>query len=527
MARCRPPRGDAADVVTTTDPERLASYLTDAARVPGGHTPAVSLPASERAIAALLAADAPALVIGAQSSLTGGATPRGERIISTARLTAVGPYTPGSVTAGAGVVLADLAAALAARGQWYPPLPTYAGATVGGSVATNAAGAATFKYGATRAWVRGLTVVLADGGVLDLVRGEVTASPEGHFEVVGVDGTVRRIDVPGYRMPAVRKLAAGYYAAPEMDLVDLFVGAEGTLGVVTAVTLAVLDAVPAWFTALIPCRSEGAALALADDLRRAAASAAAIDVAALEWLDARAAALVRADPTAAALAAPLPPAAGAVLLQVALPAHLDADAAAADIARANDPSSDTMLGRLYRLLERRGVLAAAIPALPGDAAGRERLFALREAVPQAVNRLVGAAQRRIDPTLAKAGGDVIVAPEHLRTLLAQIHAELAARDLDYAIWGHLSDGNLHPNVVPRRPGDGAAAAAAELAIGRAAVALGGSPLSEHGVGRNPVKQALLRSLYGDVGIAAMRRVKQALDRRGILAPGVIFAAGSV
>ncbi|MCC6847839.1 MAG: FAD-binding oxidoreductase [Deltaproteobacteria bacterium] len=530
VARCRPPRGDAADVVTTSDPERLASYLSDAARVSGGHSPAVSFPASEAAVAALLAANAPVLVVGAQSSLTGGATPRGEHLLSTARLTAIGPVAPGSVTVASGAVLADLARTLAAHGQWYPPMPTYDGATVGGSIATNAAGAATFKYGATRAWVRALTVVLADGGVLEIARGEVTASPAGHFEIVAVDGASRRLDVPAYRMPAVRKLAAGYYAAPGMDLVDMFVGAEGTLGVVTSATLAVGDEVPAWFVALVPCRSEAAALALADDLRRAAAATAAafVDVAAVEWLDARSLGLVRTDAATARLASPLPPdAASAVLLQVALPPELDAGTAAAHVARAHDPTSDTMLGRLCRLLERHGALADAVPALPGDDAGRERLFALREAVPQAVNRLVGQAQRALDPTLAKSGGDLIVPAERLAELVERARAELAARDLDHAIWGHLSDGNLHPNVLPRRAGDGARAAAAQLAIGRAAIALGGSPLSEHGVGRHPVKQTLLRALYGDAGVAAMRRLKRALDPRGILAPGVIFPSGSV
>ncbi|MCC6764431.1 MAG: FAD-binding oxidoreductase [Deltaproteobacteria bacterium] len=532
VARCRPARGDAADVVTTSDPERVASYLTDAARVPGGHTPAVSFPGSEAAVAALLAAGAPVLAVGAQSSLTGGATPRGERLLSTARLTAIGPAAPGSVTVAPGVVLADLARTLAARGQWYPPMPTYDGATIGGSIATNAAGAATCKYGATRAWVRALTVVLADGGVLEIARGEVAASPTGHFEIVGVDGATRRVDVPAYRMPPVRKLAAGYYAAPGMDLVDLFVGAEGTLGVVTSATLAVLNEVPAWFVALAPCRSEAVALALADDLRRAAAPTAAapvdVDVAAVEWLDARSLALVRADGATARFASPLPAdAAAAVLLQVALPPDVDAATAATHLARARDPASDTMLGRLCRLLERHGVLADAVPALPGDDAGRARLFALREAVPQAVNRLVGAAQRAIDPALAKSGGDVIVPAERLAELVERARAELAARDLDHAIWGHLSDGNLHPNVLPRRAGDGARAAEAQLAIGHAAIALGGSPLSEHGVGRSPVKQALLAALYGDAGVAAMRRVKRALDPRGILAPGVIFPSGSV
>jgi D-lactate dehydrogenase (cytochrome) len=426
-----------------------------------------------------------------------------------------------------GVVLATLADTLAGRGLWYPPIPTYDGATVGGTIATNAAGAATFKYGATRAWVRALTIVLAGGGVLEIARGEVTASPDGHFEIVGLDGRSQRIAVPTYRMPPVRKLAAGYHAAPGMDLIDLFIGAEGTLGVVTGAALGLMAPAPACFVGLTPCPDEPAALHLADDLRRAARPGG-IDVAAIEWLDDRSLELLRDDGTIAALGLTLPSAArGAVLFQVALPPDVDATSAATDIARADDPTSDTMLGRLCRLLAAHGVLASTLPALPGEVARRSALFALREAVPQAVNRRVAEAQRAIDPALGKSGGDVIVPLDRLGELVTRSRAILEELELDHAVWGHLSDGNLHPNVIPHRSEDGPRAAAAQLAIGSTAIALGGSPLSEHGVGRHPVKQELLRRLYGESGVAAMRNVKRALDPRDVLAPGVIFAPGSV
>lgn len=529
VARCRPPRGSANAVRHVTDPTLLASFLSDAAHVPGGFTAAASIPESEAAIAALLTTASTVLPIGAQSSLTGGATPRGEHVLSMASFQEIDSGGSDAVVVGAGVVHAELGRALASRRRWYPPAPTYDGASVGGTIATNAAGAATFKYGPTRSWVRALTVVLANGGVLDLARGAVTASPQGHFEIVGLDGERLRIEIPAYRMPKVRKLAAGYYAAPGMDLIDLFIGAEGTLGVVTQATLGVLAPPPAWFVGLTPCRSEPAAFALADALRTAACSKTSfIDVAAVEWIDAHALALLRVDGTPARLGLTLPADADSlVLFQIAVPSDLDSETAATQLAAADDPTSDTMLGRLCRLLDRHGVLETTIPALPGDDAERNRLFDLREAVPIAVNRRIADAQRTIDPRIAKSGGDVVVPVDRLAELVARARAVCEAHGLEHAVWGHLSDGNLHPNVLPRRAGDHARAAEAQLAIGRAAMDLGGSPLSEHGVGRSPVKQALLRSLYGDDGIAAMRRVKHALDPRGVLAPGVIFPLRSV
>jgi D-lactate dehydrogenase (cytochrome) len=90
------------------------------------------------------------------------------------------------------------------------------------------------------------------------------------------------------------------------------------------------------------------------------------------------------------------------------------------------------------------------------------------------------------------------------------------------VWGHISDGNVHPNVLPRSYDDVVQGKAAILEFGREVARLGGCPLAEHGVGRNPVKQALLRQLYGDAGIEQMRAVKRALDPEWKLAPGVIF-----
>ena len=121
---------------------------------------------------ALVAGAAHVLPVGAQSSLTGGATPRGDVVLSTRALTAVDLLSDYRVRVGAGVPLAELQRVLAAHGLYYPPVPTYDGAFVGGTIATNAAGAATFKYGSTRRWVEGLTVVLADGSVLTIERGQ-------------------------------------------------------------------------------------------------------------------------------------------------------------------------------------------------------------------------------------------------------------------------------------------------------------------------------------------------------------------
>src|SRR5688500_20107202 len=109
----------------------------------------------------------------------------GERLISTAKLDRITGRSPGTVTVEAGVTIETLQRFLAAHDAWFPPAPTFTGATAGGIVATNAAGAATFKYGSTRQWVQGITVVLSDGSVMTLSRGDRRAA-EGVLDIAGV-----------------------------------------------------------------------------------------------------------------------------------------------------------------------------------------------------------------------------------------------------------------------------------------------------------------------------------------------------
>ncbi|MBA2356039.1 MAG: FAD-binding oxidoreductase [Acidobacteria bacterium] len=524
----RRPRGESSPDLFDRSPESVAAHLEDAAHYPGGHADAVARPRTERDVADVLAAGVPVLAVGAQSSLTGGATPAGSIVLSTVRLSEVGTPIDDRNRAGAGVPLATLQGSLAVHGLEFPPVPTYLGATVGGVVATNAAGAATFKYGTTRDWVAGLTVVLAGGDVLDLLRGEHLLDGGGVFVIEGPAGR-REVPVPTYRMPDVTKRSAGYHAAPGMDLVDLFIGAEGTLGVITSALLQVTAARAGLCYALVPVDDEPHAMALVGDLRTisqqswASGDPAGIDVAAIEHMDRRSLEILREDGADRKYEVSWPDQAGLLLLvQLELPLLSQAEAYDQISSALDEDAPDTALVRFCRLLDRHGVLDDSELALPGDRKRADQLLGVREAVPAGVNARVGRARRDIDPRIAKTAADMVVPFDRFAEMMTIYRDGFARRGLDVATWGHVSDGNVHPNVLPRSYEDVEQGRAAILEFGVEVARLGGCPLAEHGVGRHPVKQALLRQLYGDEGIAQMRRVKQALDPQDVLAPGVLF-----
>ena len=530
--RARAPRGTprAARVLAVQrDPDVLAAFLEDAAHFPGGHADGLIAATSETDISQALAGSTPVLPIGAQSSLTGGATPMGEVVLSTNRLNHILEIRADAVRVEAGVTLVDLERALRQAGRYYPPAPTFMGAYVGGTIATNAAGAATFKYGTTRDWVSALTVVLPGGGVLDIERGAVIAHADGYFDIVVSDRTIR-VPVPRYRMPQTAKLSAGYFAAPAMDLIDLFIGSEGTLGVVTEATLRVLPVRPAMCLAFVPFALRAGALAFVRQVRCLARDTwrthdpNGIDVSAIEHMDARCLELIREDGVDRNQGVTIP--AGtemALLVTLELPPGTSGARAYEEIGSAREPdAADGPLRRFCRLLDAAGVLDEVEVAVPGDDARASQLLAVREAVPASVNQRVGRAKQTIDTAIEKTAADMVVPFDRLEELLTAYETAFGARGLDVAIWGHISDGNLHPNVIPRSLADVQNGKAVILELGREAIRLGGAPLAEHGVGRNRVKQRLLEQLYGREGIEEMRAVKQAIDPEWKLAPGVLF-----
>src|SRR6267142_1093410 len=231
-----------------SNPDEIQSFLSDASHMLEGHAERVVFPERAQEVAEILQTatrdKTPVTVSGAGTGTVGGRIPFAGIVLATDKLNQIKSIVHedqgGRAVAEAGVRLADFQRVVESSDLFYPPDPTERSCFLGGTVATNASGARTFKYGPTRNYVKRLKIVLATGDVIDLRRGKLRADPQGKIQIPLASGNLIEAQLPTYQMPKTRKHASGYYVAPEMDVLDLFIGSEGTLGVIVEIETSLL-----------------------------------------------------------------------------------------------------------------------------------------------------------------------------------------------------------------------------------------------------------------------------------------------
>ena len=398
----------------------------------------------------------PVTVSGAGTGLTGGRVPSGGWLLSLSRFQRL-DIEAGCAWAGAGVSLNDVQAAAARTRQFYAPDPTEWTASVGGSIATNASGSRSFRFGSTRKHVLALTVALMDGSVRTFRRGEA------------VD-----FDVPALPIPATTKYTAGYVLRPCMDWVDLFIGSEGTLGVVLEAKLQLLPVPDDLLAGVVFFADDAAALDAVDEWRSIPS------LRMLEYFDRNSLQFLRARYPE------VPENAGAALLVE--DENADADAWVERI-----PDGDSW----FALSDK----------------DRERFRRFRHALPEMVNETM---HRR---GFLKLGSDFAVPFARNREMLAFYHSRLAG--MDYVVFGHIGDAHVHVNVLPNSQAQFERGKELMVEFARKAVELGGTVSAEHGLGKR--KAGLLEIQFSAAEIEAMKQVKRRLDPQWLLGQGTLFA----
>lgn len=402
-----------------------------------------------RVVRACVKHGVPLTPVGARSGKSGGSLPiQGGVSMSLERMNRIVALRPGdlTVTVQPGVLLGDLQKAVDAADLFYPPDPNSAAyCTLGGNIAENAGGPSALKYGVTRDYVLGLEWVLPSG---DVVR-------VGRQTIKGV---------------------AGY------DLVGLFVGSEGTLGVATEITLKLIPKPRVVMTALLPFTDVIAAAQAVN-----AVLLGGLLPRCLELLDDVALDAVKGK------GVPFPEGAGAVII--------------AEVDGSSEEGVFHELNQLASIARQHGSLDAQIAV---DRDQRERLWATR--------RMVSPALRELQKY--KFSEDIVVPRSKVPEAIARFKAIGAELGLTVATYGHAGDGNLHTNVLYRSPADRPRVDQALSRLMEATVSLGGTITGEHGVGI--AKKKFLSLEQSARVIELQRALKVMIDPHVILNPGKIF-----
>ena len=472
-----------------SNPDEIESFLSDASFIRDGHAERVVLPENIDQVSEILAQAnrdrVPVTVSGAGTGTVGGRVAFGGIVLATDKLNHIKSIVHetggGHAVVEAGVILSDLQRAVDQEGLLYPPDPTERGCFIGGTVATNASGARTFKYGPTRNYINRLKVVLASGEMLDLRRGAVRADANGRIRV----GTIE-VQLPQYRRPATRKNATGYFVAPAMDAVDLFIGSEGTLGVICEIEVRLLPKPAGLLSGVVFFANEADVLDLVADARKHA------DARAIEFFDNESLNFLREKyPTIPAEAV------GAIFFEQ----------------ETTEATEESVLSEWMTLLDQHHALSDSWFAMNEQDQAKLREF--RHQLPVLMNEWFAHYKQR------KVSTDMAVPDAAFPGLFRLYKDTLTSSGLRYTIFGHIGDNHVHVNILPRDDAEGARARELYVQFLKYAASVGGTLSAEHGVGK--LKRDYLHLFYTDDELRAMTSIKKALDPNGILGRGNIFS----
>jgi len=472
---------------TKSNPDEIELFLTDASFIRDGHADLVVIPETIDDVSETLARAnrdrVPVTVSGAGTGTVGGRVAYGGIVLATDKLNHIKTIDhTGFAVVEAGVILADLQRAVDQQGLLYPPDPTERGCFVGGNVATNASGARTFKYGPTRNYISRLKLVLASGEVVNLRRGEVHADANNRLRI----GNSIELTLPDYHMPATRKNASGYFIAPQMDPIDLFIGSEGTLGVICEIEVKLLPKPEGLLSGVVFFADEADVLALVADSRKRA------DARAIEFFDDQSLTFLREKyPSIPANAV------GAIFFEQ----------------ETTEATEETVLNEWMTLLDEHHALTESWFATNEQDQAKLREF--RHQLPVLMNEWFAHYKQR------KVSTDMAVPDDAFPGLFRLYKDTLRTSRLRYTIFGHIGDNHVHVNILPRNDAEGAHARELYVQFLKYAASVGGTLSAEHGVGK--LKREYLRLFYTDAQLRAMASVKKALDPNGILGRGNIFS----
>ncbi len=479
-------------------------YLCDESKMPGGKAEEVFFPKNIEELSSLAAhfysLKKPYTVFGRGTGITGASVPLEGAVISLEKMNKINDLAHCKQTgkpflkAESGVTLTEIKTSL--ERFFYPVDPTEMSASIGGTVVTNASGACSFKYGATRKWIKSLKIVLPDGSVERIERGKYFADNEGIIHFSG-----KKIKVPQYKMPECKN-AAGLYSCPGMDLIDLFIGSEGILGIVGEVEIWLEKKFPAVsFIAFF--EDEQKAVDFVGILRNSDPKPEFI-----EYVDRLGLKMLKeksAQDPASLNIPPLPEnSEGGIFFDTAY----------------NE-------GNIIEVLEKTNEIMSQATGFTGSFCAwenieKERIKFFRHALPETVNSFISEIKREY-PDIHKLGTDIAVPHENFNEMNLFSKNTIGRSGLKFVSFGHIGDSHIHFNIIPQNYDELEEGKKIYGILAAKAVELGGTVSAEHGIGK--LKRKYLEIMYGSKGIEEMRKVKKCLDPEFLLNRGNMFEPG--
>ena len=500
-------------MIIKTEKEMFEQYLTDASNYLG-KADVLYVPETinelKECVRKCSFEKTPITISGAGTGLTGGRVPEGGVIISTERLNKIITIDKQNrlVTVQPGLLLVEMEDELTNHGLFYPVNPTEKNASIGGNIATNASGSRTFKYGPTRDYVKKLRVILADSEELELNRGETFAKGN-QLEIKSIDGKIYKVELPFVKMPDV-KHAAGYYIKPEMDAIDLFIGSEGTLGIVTEITLK-LDTIPenvlggiVFFDdlekqfAFVKRVRDGSGryrygvdnlIPLSPPLKKEESL---IDTRTIEFFDINSLKLLKED-------------------YPQIP-----DRAVAAIWFEQEYSSEMeneVMEEWYKTISEFTELGDDTWTATNPKE-HNLLKEFRHALPQKVFEII------VNNNTLKIGTDTAVPDEYIEQYYKYIIERLKQYNLQYYIWGHIGNSHFHANVIVKTEEEVNNGYKFYDECIDEALRLGGTVSAEHGIGK--LKRKYFYRMFGEEATVKMKQIKNVFDPNNILNRGNLF-----
>lgn len=488
-------------MIVKTNPDEFENFIVDASNFKG-NCEAVYFPENVNEIVSIIKEanknKTKVTVAGNHTGLTGACIPQNGIVIATDKLNKILEINSNDFYAivEPAVLLSDFQKELKQKNLFYPPDPTETNCYIGGTVATNASGAKTFKYDPTRNYVIGLQVVLPAGEVIELERGKQKAIGY-DLTITTQSGKIISLQIPDYTFPAVKN-ASGYFVKKNMDAIDLFIGSEGTLGIITKIKLKLLPQPEDTISCVLFFEDEITALNFLEEARDTSYQNKKdninynINALALEFFDERALKFLAKDFSA-------------------IPVNVQAA-----IWFEQETTSDTfdIILEAWNVLMHRNNLNEETAWFAFSETDKDKIKDFRHAISWKVNEYVARNNFR------KLGTDVAVPDKVFREFYFTLQNWAKQSNIDFVTYGHFGNSHIHLNFLPKNDEEFDKGKKLYKQICEEAVRLGGTVSAEHGIGK--AKRDYLLMMYGETNIRKMAIIKKSLDPNLILGIGNIF-----